>query len=283
MARLVITTSVTVILQLDERITAAPWEALSALKWGLMASAGAGSFHPALWQFRLSYRRTLDGPTVRLTDPIPGPHCFVSCLGRLSDAAILRRREIPGRRGSAPVAVEIALASEPVRDKDTVTLCHLVAAPVETSGGLRLTFAQRTSPVLTPPDLVAPADFVAGLGRLRVVVLQGFPVATDGPRTDADRDSAAMMRRVGADLMRARVPAVIVLPPLRAGLAAEALDTIFTAVALGPRDAGRRLGEAVSGVQRMIAAEPGANPDDALEAAFEVCFYMIDALNLSVA
>jgi hypothetical protein len=281
-----------IILDVDDRIAGAPWEAVLGLADGITKDSPT----------RLVFRRVNAGREAgsaagreALRRPV-GVLTWTSELTLHGESSVawtpLIERPGPFRLGleQPPGSSEFDESHNyaSTQESSRVAVLHVIASAVETSAGLRLRTSRR--PSSSSPDL--KLDHIPRLfPSLRLCILQDFPTR-EVKRAGSDRDRAAAMRRVSAELFRLGVPSVIVLPPLPEQLGQEALATIARALLKKPRDLTGALLVAVRQIQDLIVGGDGkiegvdpaffSDAEAAIERAADVCFYGLSRLNLRI-
>jgi hypothetical protein len=138
----------------------------------------------------------------------------------------------------------------------------------------------------------APADGSRALlgsdemrGRDALInILQGEPLTEQPVRSASDRESAALLRALGAELFAAGAEIVLVLPSLHAPLAQSVLHTISRSLARPRTPKLHHLLDAVADVRTVIRDWPappsyGGPADlewyrhDQVEASLDVCLF----------
>jgi hypothetical protein len=282
-------------LTIDERCVAAPWEAILTLRT-------VEKMPPKFRKVRmLSFRRLRRDPEITFAEPFPGPMEVVFWSRGFAEINTARRgwgELVPYDRA---LTFRVWNGDDMLPDPRRVGVVHVMGSPVETGAGLRLSLRPRGAKILGESELIKTEEIAQQFRSLRLCIVQAPPVV-EQQRTTSDRDVAGRMRRIGAELLQLGIPAVIVLPPVPEEVAAEAIDQLAKAlvnvsglvrppagfVRLVVRLAGRSndslpyLGKAVRKVQDIIKTKGHSDAESALEAAFDVCFYTIAALNLRV-
>ncbi|HEX5270986.1 MAG TPA: hypothetical protein VFW33_10880 [Gemmataceae bacterium] len=277
-----------------------PWEAVLGLAALPEERAAPASPPRPLSALRLDFQRVRPEREVTVREPFDGPPRVAAWAAGLSLANLVRRAW-SGVIDQPPFCrLEVTHPREPVAEAARVGVLHVLGAPVQDHPEVYLNVRETGA---VAGGLVKPEEVLQRFPSLRLCVLQGLPAAP-GKRTDADRDAAAVLRRFGAKVFEYGVPAVVLLPPVSEELTAEAIKILTTAVL--PSDgalrwAGRqgvgslfqpvaahgnsvpRLTRAVGRVRELFAERGAADPEAALEVAFDVALYTTSTLNLMTA
>lgn len=156
---------------------------------------------------------------------------------------------------------------------------HVVAPVLRTASGVRLQLgAFATTPAATRKsrmahrgELLRADDLIQLFPDLVLCILQAPPMVIE-ERTAADREHAACLRRLAAELFTSgQIAAVLTLPPVPAVMANVATGEI--AQSLIDRRGWTGLREAVTSAQRAASHWGPSSGDEALEAALDICLY----------
>ncbi|HEY1295287.1 MAG TPA: ATP-binding protein [Chloroflexota bacterium] len=281
--------SLAVRLELDDDSHGPCWEA-AILNFGKPAQGSVRE--PALHVHRCAPRRFhTAAPVVDLSAPV---HVVVWTENRIA-AAIAQRAWPPPFKPFVSGTSQIAWVNQEV---GRVRALHLVGNALETSAGFRCRLAQElvvetqvanargTSLVDYQPDdtglsstLVRPSDVPRIFPDLAVCIVQGEPDKLSATRLDADRRAAASARFFAARLFRQGVPAVIVIPPLPAGLAQSVATQVASTLASSPDWGVSTFLSAVSKARTTIlnsAVDPARDAERTREQALDVCVYIME-------
>ncbi|MGD8489392.1 MAG: hypothetical protein PVI68_10290, partial [Anaerolineae bacterium] len=271
--------SVPVELQIDDALLPYPWEALLSLS--------VQDLDRQFWHEPLHFYRTGD------LQP-------VTPLGWQGGVAVVTGETWSGlfEQGwqAANLGVAVRRGLDIVQAREPVKVLHLVGRPIRTQAGLRLQidvdgFEQSSMAVeqsaMGRAGLLVSADKLP-LSQTWLVVVQGDPVEGVA-RREADREDAAYLRIIAAEMLRAGSRAVLVLPSMPPELARQVVVRLGKALRLPSSVDKRRFLKAVSSVRREIidwqyVAEPlegGASEpwnsqefvDMLVELALDVCLY----------
>lgn len=196
--------------------------------------------------------------------------------------------------------------SEPVdallkTDMPSVSVVHLIGKPLDVNGTLTLDLGGAEAPPTLPQVIdvglrasgrgvrAATADIVKQFPDLQMCVIQ-LPPTNDSMRDASSRYEAGLLRRLGADLCRRGVPAVVLLPALREDATKAALQSLGEWVA---REATRRprrwwrapnpLPTAVRRTQELVAGcYDDKEREASIELALDVCVYDTGEIDLRV-
>jgi hypothetical protein len=246
----------------DEESSPAPWEAVIGLLQGRLESYS---------QQRRGFRRVRADQTIGLDTPMRAGLKVVSWSGERSAARYAPAAWEDGLQrawGYALAAPEFSGGT--LRRDEGIGVVHIVGKPVETDGGLRIRMSN--SPDAREEPMQAD-QIAAALPSARLCIVQDFP-ETPRERVTSDRYAANLARRLGFQMVRAGIPAVIYIPPLREDGTAWVLTRLAQAIGDSAEPGLASLGQAVEDVRRRITGME--NP----EIAFDVCFYSPASLNL---
>jgi hypothetical protein len=270
-----------------EKLAAAPWEALLS-----QASSTAKpptedflrfrrtpEFSPGTW-FRLLSRRT--------SEPFSKPVRVGLALDLPSTPELLDswRR---GLSNGELFAVEVrqssrAETSDQPQQGEPVNVLYVLDDVREIEGGLAIQ--------LDPGRMLFASDLVSLCRDLRLIVLQ-LPLRSDARRFDFDRAEAGRARVLAAQLIKAGVGAVVILPSLPEATALKCVTRIISLIAQRPARAVLPLMYAIHEVRGIVATEARKMLLEAYatkselfheavtETPFDVCLYCRDQLNLS--
>lgn len=150
-------------------------------------------------------------------------------------------------------------------------------------------------------ELIKAENLISVLPQMAMCILQATPLAmgSGSERTGSDRQQAAYLRLLGAELFRLGVPIVITIPPL----ASEVVPAVLKSIVNGLRrfqpsgslegdppllaslarskkwdTAGAVLVflEAIATAQSEIRGFTAMSPEDRIEAAYDICLYGAD-------
>jgi hypothetical protein len=233
--------SVPVRLHVDDALVPYPWEALLSLA----VPAGV----PGQWKEPLRYYRT-GGP------PLSGPRGWPGDVRVVSSETWADLFE-PAWQAAKPGAA-IRPGLDGLQEMGPVRVLHLVGRPIQTQAGLLLQVGtgglEKTSSVQQEPVgrgglLVAAEDLPREHAWL--VVVQGIPV--DGmARGEADREDAAYLRAIAADMLRVGSQAVVVLPAMPPALVRKVLARLGRGLRGKHPPSLRQMLEVVTGVRAEI-------------------------------
>jgi hypothetical protein len=163
-------------------------------------------------------------------------------------------------------------------------IVHLVGSCVETTSGVRFqssgagseadgSYARGASPSRRGELLTAEA-LRRGFPRAMLWVVQITPT-TELQRTRVDREQVALLRVLGAQLMRLGVPAVLVVPALPARIAMQtAADALEGALSSSEMTAASLLGAIDRARARLHDVSLDANA--IMELWYDLCAYVAD-------
>ena len=134
-----------------------------------------------------------------------------------------------------------------------------------------------------PAGLHTTTSITSRCPNLRICIVQP-PPSSISRRVSSDRRDAGLMRRIGAELFRTGIPAVLMLPSAVEQTPAEILGKLRPVLRgdLGPRNTARTIVAAVSDLQRALATLNLPDTEAALEIALDVCLYIEKRVDLRV-
>jgi hypothetical protein len=129
-----------------------------------------------------------------------------------------------------------------------------------------------------------------------LTIIQGEPLTERSTRGQSDRESAALLRALGAELFASGAEAVLVLPSLHAPMAEAALRVIARTLASSRAPSLHRMLDAVARARKKISDWPeppqataGNAPNardvewfrhDQIESALDICLFARDDFSL---
>lgn len=290
----------------DEKNTAAPWEAI------LEAAARRGGRHDAS---RFQFRRETKVYMAARLKPLPLPLAALSLVdepaqaemaalgwGASGDASGGAPKQLTAGGDSSLVVHQVtngSLVSGGERQQRTeVSILHLVGVVRETGQKVRLEIRQAGGDVGatgaegdgSPVGLLLWAeDVVRQFPQLRICLVQTPPHGpSDEPRDLGSRYSAGLLRRFGADLFGAGVPAVVTLPPLSTEVAERVIAVLARALGkavsarLSQSARARLLMSAVREMRGLIMVKGHADREAAAEMAHDLCLYLNEQFDLLI-
>lgn len=174
-------------------------------------------------------------------------------------------------------------------------ILHVVGTPTETSAGVRLsmsgeTFVQQenfeTSQTSRMPDakgsrseLRKAADLVSQFPQTSVCILQSPPREAIAGRTRRDREQAAYLRLLAAEIALSGIPVVITVAALPPNLFGEVLRRVADGFLnlQDANEAGKCFLDAIAKARQFIIETGSGNAEDLLETALDICLYAADA------
>jgi hypothetical protein len=181
------------------------------------------------------------------------------------------------------------------------SLLLAVGRAVSSTAGFQLEIEDDKTLLEPSSESVEDGRTVLGAEELRgrqavLTIIQGEPLTERSTRGQSDRESAALLRALGAELFAAGAEAVLVLPSLHAPMAEAALRIIAQTLASSRPPSLHRMLDAVARVRKKISDWPepplasagsAPNPRDAewfrndqLELAFDICLFARDDFSL---
>jgi hypothetical protein len=258
-----------VVIELDERAAAAPWEAIFGMPIGDPIDASTKPFH--------SFQRRQTGRSIYV-DAAPGEIGVLTLYADLSAARFAPPAWDIRTKERAPFGYRFeafSFSDGLLRQDATVDVLHVVGRPVETAGGLRLRFDREN----TPTPVEASADQLATrYPMMRLCIFQDFPEEPRS-RNSSDRYTASLGRRFSFQLQRVGISAVVMLPALPLELSGEVVSELARAIAGRPRTGVSALEIALVKVRQIISDRAGSERAEALELAFDVVFQAPERLN----
>ncbi len=159
---------------------------------------------------------------------------------------------------------------------------HLIAPVRETNSVLGLEVEPEThfyEKTTTLPSyyerslLISAEQLIHRFPRLNVCLLQG-PLIEATPRSETDREAAALQRQFAAQLSLQGIPIVIVIPTLPHSLARDVAETFRTLLQDQHIPSADELLAALATARNQIAHAPIGTDDDTLETACDLCLYL---------
>lgn len=286
----------------DEKNTAAPWEAILEA-----ATRRHGSNKASHLQFR---RETMFYTAARLR-PMSLPLAVLSLVDEPTNAKMAALGW--GASGDAPKQLTAGGDSSTMihqvksgglvsvderQQQNDVGILHLVGVVREMGQKVRMeireaggaTDATGAEGVGSPVGLLLWAeDVVRHFPQLRICLVQTPPHGPDDePRDSGSRYSAGLLRRFGADLFGAGVPAVVTLPPLSTKVAEEVISVLSRALKKATRASlsqsarARLLMSSVREMRGLIMSEGHDDPETAAEMAYDLCLYLNEQFDLLI-
>lgn len=156
---------------------------------------------------------------------------------------------------------------------EEIDIVHIVATPIDTASGPRLVLGRVAGDQLRRSgggrgELMQAADVLARFPDVAFCVLQATP-QEHLSRTEFERQQAAMLRLIAAELFSLGVPVVVTIPPLPSSATGVVLRALSEAVASRPR----RFVGALSSALKQAAAELTRTPGLSAECALDLCLY----------
>jgi hypothetical protein len=278
-------------LHVDPALASLPWEALLTI-----ATAETESQQSTEW-FRFWRTGTIQLAEVARVDPALEKPRVIS-LGNPVWSLMVEQGWLPL---SASPALGSHISDVAQSAAGSIAVLHLIGNPIRTAAGLRLQIqrGRASEPSSSRQNLKAGGrerEILIGaenlpLDRVGLVVVQAEPAETT-ERFDPDREQAAHLRALAAELFRAGAFAVIMLPALPSQLGARALARIAEAlVDSSPTDLDSLLraardaraviaagtpSSATGGaaVKRPLESVEGMPPETRLELALDVTLFV---------
>jgi hypothetical protein len=161
---------------------------------------------------------------------------------------------------------------------------HVVGHFSETPSGVRLgpqerrSYAQQSAQQSNAglfAETVSPELLAKRFPNLALCIVQESPTLR-AERSLTDQDQVAYLRQFAAELARAGVPTVVSVPAVPEELGTEVTSAFDRAVDAWREGASGGIGEAVARAQQAVLEGRWTDPEQMLEAAFDVCLYDAD-------
>jgi hypothetical protein len=214
-----------------------------------------------------------------------------------------RKWRLFAEQGLAPLRKKRFWVSELHRSTPTGprSLLYAVGRAVSSTAGLQLEIANEEELSKQISESVAGGRTLLGSEELRrreavLTIIQGEPLTERSTRGQSDRESAALLRALAAELFAAGAEAVLVLPSLHAPMAEAALRIIARTLASSRTPTLHRMLDAVACARKKIRDWPeppqavaGKTRDarelewfrhDQIESALDICLFARDDLSL---
>jgi hypothetical protein len=202
-------------------------------------------------------------------------------VGTLADGLADRRVAALGLRRSGSSMVPGTRLRDLLREGETKAI-HLIGHCVETASGVRFQLSSEARSEIEQSfsegygELLHTESIVRALPELRLCILQSAPIEAR-ERTSLEREQAAYLRLLGAELFALGVSWVATIPPLPGELAARTLEHVAK-VLRGP--VGGRPGpllDSSARARKEISSWPWTDPAARAETPFDLTVYAADS------
>lgn len=250
---------------------------LAGIAWEALLALGAFSDPAHLPGFR----RTLTHAS-RKERPLRSPVKLLSFGPTLAELRMSEAGWEPLR--SDPRFRQESLGSEKLMyspDLDpSVQVFHLVGRPISTTAGARMEITEvGLANTVGRGQILAARDLLYRLPEARLILLQANPKRSP-ERSGSDREKAAYLRVMAAELHAGGIPAVLTIPPLHEDLGAAVLRDIAEALRKPASSLAGPLLDALAAARlRIRESVSPLSEEGRLEQALDLTFYGSDTID----